>query len=94
MAENIKAAEETKEVVSRNFIEQEIDKLKGKVASYQTRCRELEQQKRELENTEIVGVVRSMDVSPDELAEVLRALRSGAPLPQNHLNKEDSTHAN
>ena len=41
-------------------IEQEIDKLKGKVASYQTRCRELEQQKRELENTEIVGVVRSM----------------------------------
>ena len=62
---------------------------KGKVASYQTRCRELEQQKRELENTEIVAVVRSMDVSPDELAEVLRALRSGAPLPQNHLNKED-----
>ena len=36
-------------------IEQEIDKLKGKVASYQTRCRELEQQKRELENTEIVA---------------------------------------
>ena len=26
MVENIKAAEETKEVVSRNFIEQEIDK--------------------------------------------------------------------
>ena len=75
-------------------IEQEIDKLKGKVALYQTRCRELEQQKRELENTEIVGVVRSMDVSTDELAEVLRALRSGAPLPQNHLNKEDNTHAN
>ena len=65
-----------------------------KVASYQTRCRELEQQKRELENTEIVGVVRSMDVSPDELAEVLRALRNGAPLPQNHLNKEDNNREN
>ncbi|MBS4879651.1 MAG: DUF4315 family protein [Firmicutes bacterium] len=75
-------------------IEQEISKIKSNIGSYQVRCRELEQQKRELENTEIVGVVRSMDVSPDELAEVLRALRSGALLPQNHLNKEDNTHAN
>lgn len=72
-------------------IEQEVERLRGKIASYQARCRELEQQKRELENTEIVGVVRSMEVSPEELAAVLRALRSGAPLPQMDQNKEDMT---
>lgn len=40
----------------------EIDKVKEKIAVQQTRLRELEQQKTELENMEIVGMVRGLDV--------------------------------
>ena len=42
----------------------EIDKVKEKIAVQQTRLRELEQQKTELENMEIVGMVRGLDVAP------------------------------
>lgn len=35
----------------------EIEKVKSKIATQQARLRELEQQKTELENTEIVGMV-------------------------------------
>ena len=50
----------------------EIERVKEKLAAQQQRLRELEQQKTELENTEIVGVVRGLDVTPEELASLLR----------------------
>ena len=53
----------------------EIERVKEKLAAQQQRLRELEQQKTELENTEIVGVVRGLDVTPEELASLLRTLR-------------------
>ena len=55
----------------------EIEKVKSKIATQQARRRELEQQKTELENTEIVGMVRGLDVSPEELATLIQAIRSG-----------------
>lgn len=55
----------------------EIEKVKAKITTQQARLRELEQQKTELENTEIVGMVRGLDVSPDELATLIQAIRSG-----------------
>ena len=55
----------------------EIERVKEKLAAQQQRLRELEQQKTELENTEIVGVVRGLDVTPEELASLLRTLRGG-----------------
>ena len=55
----------------------EIDKVKEKIAVQQTRLRELEQQKTELENTEIVGMVRGLEVTPEELATIIQAIRSG-----------------
>ena len=55
----------------------EIDKVKEKIAFQQTRLRELEQQKTELENTEIVGMVRGLEVTPEELATIIQAIRSG-----------------
>ena len=55
----------------------EIEKVRAKIATQQARLRELEQQKTELENTEIVGLVRGLDVSPDELATLIQAIRSG-----------------
>ena len=58
-------------------IEAEIEKVKGKIATQQARLRELEQQKTELENTEIVGMVRGLEVTPEELASIIQAIRSG-----------------
>ena len=48
----------------------EIEKVKSKIAT-------LEQQKTELENTEIVGMVRGLEVTPEELATIIQAIRSG-----------------
>lgn len=55
----------------------EIEKVKAKIAAQQTHLRELEQQKTELENTEIVGMVRGLEVTPEELATIIQAIRSG-----------------
>ena len=55
----------------------ELEKVKGKTATQQARLRELEQQKTELENTEIVGMVRSLEVTPEELATIIQAIRTG-----------------
>ena len=63
-------------------VEGEIEKVKGKISEFQTRLRELEQKKTEIENTEIVGVVRGMNISIEELAVMLQTIRSGAvPAP-------------
>ena len=68
----------------------EIEKVKAKIAAQQTHLRELEQQKIELENTEIVGMVRGLDVAPEELAAFIKAFRSStAGTPDFMKNKED-----
>lgn len=54
----------------------EIEKVKGKITTQQARLRELEQQKTELENTEIVGMVRGLEVTPEELASIIQAIRN------------------
>ena len=51
----------------------DIEKTKGKINELQARLRELEKQKTELENTEIVETVRGMDISLSALAAMLRA---------------------
>ena len=40
-------------------VEAEIEKVKAKITAQQARLRELEQQKTELENTEIIQAIRS-----------------------------------
>ena len=68
----------------------EIEKVKAKIAAQQTHLRELEQQKTELENTEIVGMVRGLDVAPEELAAFIKAFRSStAGTPDVMGKKED-----
>ena len=62
----------------------EIDRLRGKITSYQNRVRELERQKTELENADIVAAVRGIDIAPDELAAFVRMFReqqSGGAVP-------------
>ena len=54
-------------------VSKDIDKTKDKISELQTRLRELEKQKTELENIEIVETVRGMDISLADLAAMLRA---------------------
>ena len=74
-------------------VNKDIDKTKDKISEYQARLKELEKQKMELENTEIVEAVRGMDIPLNDLPAILKALReqNGAPFtsgqvptPRNH----------
>ena len=55
----------------------EIDKTKEKISEFQAKLRELEKQKTELENMEIVDAVRGMDISLADLAALLKAAKTG-----------------
>ena len=70
----------------------EIDKVNEKIAVQQTRLRELEQQKTELENMEIVGMVRGLDVAPEELAAFIKAFRGSKAVTPDFMEREDSEH--
>jgi len=59
-------------------IEAEIEKARAKLAEQQAHLKELEAKRLELENTEIVDVVRGMNIPLNELAGLLRSLKSGA----------------
>ena len=52
----------------------EKEKLLAKKASIEERCNEIDAQVMELENLDIVGTVREMGITPDQLAELLKKL--------------------
>ena len=56
----------------------DIQKTKEKINEFQTKLRELEKQKTELENLEIVDSVRGMDISLTDLAALLKAAKTGS----------------
>ena len=62
----------------------EIDKTKEKINEQQARLRELEKQKTEFENLEIVDAVRGMAISFDDLAVLLKNMpaTSGQIIPK------------
>ena len=53
-------------------IDQEITKVREKIAEYQEKLKALEAQKTEAENLQIVQLVRSMRLSPPELSAMLK----------------------
>ena len=53
----------------------ERDKNNAKIAELKEENRELDRLITELENTEIIGLVRAENMRPEELAEFLNALR-------------------
>ena len=59
----------------------EIEKTKAKIAGATARLRELEKQKNELENAELVAVIRGMKATPEEFEAFLAAKR-GVPQPE------------
>ncbi len=80
-------------------VQRDIDKAKGKIAELQASLRELERRKTEIENTEIVDIVRGLDISLSDLAALLKGgpVTSGqldpkpAPLPAlTHTKQEES----
>ena len=56
----------------------DIAKTKTRIATLQERLGEMEKQQVELENTEIVEMVRSMTATPEELAVFIREFRTNA----------------
>lgn len=56
-------------------IDEETAKNNAKIAKLQERNRELAQQRTELENTDIIGLVRSMGLTPDQLAALIRGAK-------------------
>jgi predicted nucleic acid-binding Zn-ribbon protein len=57
-------------------ISDDIEKLRRKISSAQNRLRDLERQKVELENADIVAAVRGIDVPPEELHTLIARLQS------------------
>ena len=57
-------------------VQAEIIKAKDKLAEQQAKIKELESKHNELENMEIVDVVRGLNIPLDNLAEVLQSLRN------------------
>ena len=74
-------------------IEKDIEKTKGKIAELQKQLRELESAKTERENLQIVQLVRSLNMTPQEFAAFVRggALQA-APAPIPDFEQEDSAH--
>ena len=56
-------------------INDEIEKIRRKVTGYQSRLRELERQKTELENADIIALVRGVDIPPEDFADFVRAFK-------------------
>lgn len=56
----------------------EIEKIRARITEWQERLRELERQRTELENTEIVALFRSLDVAPGDLPAFIAAMKESA----------------
>jgi flagellar basal body P-ring protein FlgI len=62
-------------------IDAEYEKNAAKIAELQARQKELEKQRTEYENLDIIGLVRSMGVTPEELAAIMQAARQNQAAP-------------
>lgn len=74
-------------------IEKDIQKTKSKIAEYQKQLRELEAQKTEQENLQIIQLVRGMNMKPEEFAAFLRyGAMQAAPAVTAYHEPEDNAH--
>ena len=73
-------------------IDKEIQKTREKITEYQNRLRGLEAQKTEAENLQIVQLVRSMRLTPQELTAMLsgNGIPGIAPMPTDYDEQEDN----
>ena len=80
-------------------IEKDLEKAREKAAECQAKVRELEKQKQEEENSQIVQAVRSMKLTPAELLAFFNdpkdtpaASGQGGPKSTDRKEKEDEAH--
>ena len=73
-------------------IEKELQKNREKITEYQKRLRGLEAQKTEAENLQIVQLVRSMRLTPQELTAMLAGdgIPGIAPIPADYEEQEET----
>ena len=73
-------------------INKEIAKTREKITEYQNKLKGLEAQKTEAENLEIVQLVRSMRLTPQELTAMLAGggIPGIAPMPADYEEQEDN----
>ena len=68
----------------------EIEKTKTKIAEFQARLRELERQKTELENAEIVAIFRKEKMTEDEFARFVSSMGAkNAPTSGKEVSHEE-----
>lgn len=71
-------------------IDGELAKAREKLAEWQAKVKDLEQKRQEEENTQIVSMVRALNLTPAQLAEFLQ---KPGPVPGSaRKEKEDLTH--
>lgn len=70
----------------------EREKNSEKIAKLTARNEEIDSQVTELENLDIVGMVRRMGMTPDQLAALMAAARQPGPLPALSEGMEGSEH--
>lgn len=63
----------------RKRLEEELAKLNTKKAEIEEKIQETEAQITEEENTEIQGIVRAANLTPEQLAEFLKTLKATVP---------------
>lgn len=73
-------------------IDAEYEKNAAKITELQERQKELEKQRLELENTDIIGIVRSMGLTPDQLSALIQSSKTTAPAADPE-RKEGTNHA-
>ena len=73
-------------------IDAEYEKNAAKITRLQKRQRELEKERLELENTDIIGLVRGMGLTPDQLAALIQSGRAAVPAAAPEW-KEETDHA-
>ncbi len=78
--------------MNRKFkkIDAEYEKNEAKISSLQDRQKELEKQRRELENLDIIGLVRGMGMTADELSVLMKVSRENRTVSDQ--NKQEESH--
>ena len=61
-----------------NKLRTELEKNNGKIAALQAKNKELEKQLRELENLDIVGMVREQGMTIEDFAELFQTMKGAA----------------
>lgn len=62
-------------------IDQELEKARAKAAEWQAKVRELEKLRQEEENTQIVQMVRALNMTPSQLADFLNNQKAAPAAP-------------